>query len=118
MSLTRVTYGLKDGKLEIVEMRTGLVDDDPVVYFGNEDLPYTNEELETAPEPVAVGWDNFLKYLEEKEQKPPEKDLETKAEEILSNQGISLKQIYNAILQKIVNNEITKDELQQLIKPY
>ena len=45
MALTRIKVEQVNGKMEIVDKQTGIIDDDPVVYHGNEDLPITDDDI-------------------------------------------------------------------------
>ena len=45
MSLTRIKVEQLNGKMKIVDKQTGIIDDNPVVYHGNEDLPITDDDV-------------------------------------------------------------------------
>jgi hypothetical protein len=60
MALTRVKVQKINGKLEIIEKQTGIHDDNPVIYYGNEDQPI---EPHDNIKPIAHGIDEFQEYL-------------------------------------------------------
>ena len=65
MSLTRVTVKWTNGKTEIVDKQTGIVDTNPIVYHGNEELPITDDEN---AKPIARGLAEFEEYIKKNEQ--------------------------------------------------
>jgi hypothetical protein len=45
MALTRIKVEEINGTMEIVDKKTEIIDDNPVVYHGNEDLPITDDDI-------------------------------------------------------------------------
>ena len=45
MALTRVRVEENNGRLVIVDKQTGIYDDNPTVWHGNEELPITDEDI-------------------------------------------------------------------------
>ena len=45
MALTRIKVKEVNGRLVIVDKQSGIFDDNPVVYHGNEELPITDEDI-------------------------------------------------------------------------
>jgi len=58
MTLTRITVKQIKGKMKVVKKQTGLADDNPVVYHGNEDLPIDGDI-----KPIARGFAAFKEYI-------------------------------------------------------
>ena len=63
MALTRIKVKKINDKLEIIGTETGIYDDNPVIYYGNEDQP-----IEDNVKPIARGLDEFKEYLKKKGQ--------------------------------------------------
>lgn len=64
MALTRVKFKEINSKLEIIEKETDIHDDNPVIYYGNEDHALKDDDTK----PIARGFAAFKKYLNKKTQ--------------------------------------------------
>ena len=47
MTLTRIKVEQINGKIEVVDRQTEIIDHNPVVYHGDEDLPITDDDVAT-----------------------------------------------------------------------
>ena len=64
MTLTRIKVGQINGKMEIVAMQTGIIDYNPVVYHGAEDLPITDDDVATGRvKHVGSGFTALQEYI-------------------------------------------------------
>ena len=74
MALTRIKVEQVNGKMEIVDKKTGIIDDNPVVYHGNEDLPITDDDLALGRvKNIGRGFSAFIEHINMKEQ-PKDED--------------------------------------------
>jgi len=63
MALTRVEFEKINGKPEIIKKQTNIHDDNPVIYYGNEDHSIKNDDDVNL---IARGFAAFKKYLSKK----------------------------------------------------
>ena len=68
MTLTRIKVKQTNNKIKIIDKQTEIVDTNPVVYHGNEELPITDDDLAYGRvTPIARGLDEFKEYLKKSE---------------------------------------------------
>ena len=64
MTLTRIKVKQINGKMEIVEEQNGIIDDNPVVYYGNEDSPITDDDVVSGRvKYIGRGFTAFQEYI-------------------------------------------------------
>jgi len=67
MTQTRIKVKQVNGKMEIVDKQNGIIDDNPVVYYGNEDSYITDDDVASGRvKYIGRGFSAFQEYIMEK----------------------------------------------------
>ena len=64
MTLTRIKVKRVNSKMEIVDKQNGIIDDNPVIYYGNEDSHITDDDISSGRvKHIGRGFTAFQEYI-------------------------------------------------------